>query len=136
MRWGFVGLLVALVGLGLALYVGRSVHAGQTPPPVVKEIKLGSARPGTMYALTVAVKDPARMQGSDSVLATVKDAQGVVESSGCIRRTWISTHASATSGGPGDGEPGFDWTGSEVSTSLRKILAQPILVTEWSAGRA
>ena len=130
-RWGFVGLLVALVGLGSALYVGRSVHAGQTPPPVVKEIKLGSARPGTMYALTVAVKDPARMQGSDSVLATVKDAQGVVESK------WLHTAdldfyltLRPRAAGPVTVSLASTGTAPEVSTSLRKILAQPILVTD------
>ncbi len=28
----------------------------------------------------MAVKDPAKLQGSDAVLATVKDAQGVIDS--------------------------------------------------------
>jgi hypothetical protein len=32
------------------------VHAGQAPPAAVKEIKLGTAHPGTIYAVTVAVK--------------------------------------------------------------------------------
>ena len=130
-RWGFVGLLVALVGLGSVLYVGRSVHAGQTPPPVVKEIKLGSARPGTMYALTVAVKDPARVQGSDAVLATVKDAQGVVESK------WLHTAdldfyltLRPRAAGPVTVSLASSAPAPEISTSLRKILAQPILVTD------
>ena len=130
-RWGFVGLLVALVGLGSVLYVERSVHAGQTPPPVVKEIKLGSARPGTMYALTVAVKDPARMQGSDSVLATVKDAQGVVESK------WLHTAdldfyltLRPRAAGPVTVSLASTGPAPEISTSLRKILAAPTLVTD------
>ena len=130
-RWGFVGLLVALVGVGSVLYVGRSVNAGQTPPPVVKEIKLGSARPGTMYALTVAVKDPARMQGSDSVLATVKDAQGVVESK------WLHTAdldfyltLRPRAAGPVTVSLASSGAAPEISTSLRKILAQPILVMD------
>ena len=130
-RWGFVGLLVALVGVGSVLYVGRSVHAGQTPPPVVKEIKLGSARPGTMYALTVAVKDPARVQGSDAVLATVKDAQGVVESK------WLHTAdldfyltLRPRAAGPVTVSLASTAPAPEISTSLRKILAQPVLVTD------
>ena len=130
-RWGFVGLLVALVGVGSVLYVGRSVHAGQTPPPVVKEIKLGSARPGTMYALTVAVKDPARVQGSDAVLATVKDAQGVVDSK------WLHTAdldfyltLRPRAAGPVTVSLASTGPAPEISTSLRKILAQPVLVTD------
>ncbi len=66
--------------LGSLLHGGRFVHANQAPPPTVKEIKLGTARPGTLYAFTLAVKDPAQVQGSDAVLATVKDAQGVIDS--------------------------------------------------------
>ena len=76
-RWIVVGTAVILVSL---LEVKQFVEANQAPPAAVKEIKLGTARPGTMYALTVAVKDPARVQGSDAVLATVKDAQGVIDS--------------------------------------------------------
>ena len=57
----------------------RFVHANQAPPPMVKEIKLGTARPRhSLCALALAVKDPAQVQGSDAVLATVKDAQGVI----------------------------------------------------------
>ena len=130
-RWGFVGLLVALVSVGSFLYVGRLVHADQTPPPIVKEIKLGSARPGTMYALTVAVKDPARVQGSDAVLATVKDAQGVVESK------WLHTAdldfyltLRPRAAGPVTVSLASTAPAPEINTSLRKILAQPILVTD------
>ena len=76
-RWVVVGAAVILVSL---LEVKQFVEANQAPPAAVKEIKLGTAKPGTMYALTVAVKDPARLQGSDAVLATVKDSQGVIDS--------------------------------------------------------
>ena len=51
--------------LGSLLHGGRFVHANQAPPPKVKEIKLGTARPGTLYAFTLAVKDPAQVQGSE-----------------------------------------------------------------------
>ncbi len=49
-------------------------------PPTSRTIKLGEAHPGTLYAMTVAVKDPAKLQGSDAILATVKDSQGVIDS--------------------------------------------------------
>ena len=129
-RWGFVAVLVTLVIVGSFLYVGPSVHAGQTPPPVLKEIKLGSARPGTMYALTVAVKDPARVQGSDAVLATVKDAQGVIESK------WLHTAdldfyltVRPRAAGPVSVSLASTGPAPEISTSLRKILAAPVLAT-------
>src|SRR5665213_983287 len=79
LRWGFIPLSVAVVIIGSLLHIGRFVHADQTAPPTIREIKLGAARPGALYALTLSVKDPAQLQGSDAVLATVKDAQGEIE---------------------------------------------------------
>ncbi len=71
------------------------------------------------------------MQGSDSVLATVKDAQGVVESK------WLHTAdldfyltLRPRAAGPVTVSLASTGTAPEVSTSLRKILAQPILVTD------
>src|SRR6202161_519526 len=78
--WGIIPLSAGALIIGSLLHGGRFVHANQAPPPTVKEIKLGTARPGTLYAFTLAVKDPAQVQGSDAVLATVKDVQGVIDS--------------------------------------------------------
>ncbi len=78
--WGLIPLSAFALIIGSLLHGGRSVHADQAPPPTVKDIKLGTARPGTLYAFTLAVKDPAQVQGSDAVLATVKDAQGDIDS--------------------------------------------------------
>ena len=58
--WGLIPLSAFALIIGSLLHGARSVHADQTPPPTVKEIKLGAARPGTLYALTLAVKDPAQ----------------------------------------------------------------------------
>ena len=119
----------ALFTIAALLYLGRAVHANPTPPPTVKDIKLGDARPGTMYALTVAVKDPAQVQGTDAVLATVKDSQGVLDSK------WLHTAdldlyltVRARAAGPvtvslSSPTP----TIPTVSTSLKKILAKPDL---------
>jgi len=63
-----------------ALPVGSSVHANQTAKPLAQILKLGAARAGTLYGLTLAVKDPAQLQGSDGVRVTVNDAQGELES--------------------------------------------------------
>ena len=57
-----------------------SVHANQTVRPPTKIIRIGAARADTLYALTLAVKDPAALQGNDAVQVTVSDAQGEVES--------------------------------------------------------
>ena len=80
LRWGLIPLSVSVLIIGSLLHVGRFVHADQTTPPTVREIPLGVARPDALYALTIAVKDPAQLQGNDAVLATVKDAQGEVAS--------------------------------------------------------
>jgi HEAT repeat protein len=80
LRWGFIPLSVFALIIASLLHIGRFVHADQTAPPAVREIKLGEARPGALYALTLSVQDPVQLQGSDAVLATVKDAQGEIKS--------------------------------------------------------
>src|SRR6202012_973043 len=80
LRWGFLPLSVFALTIASLLHVGRFVHADQIARPAVRVIKLGEARPGTLYALTLSVQNPVQMQGSDAVLATLKDAQGEIES--------------------------------------------------------
>ncbi len=97
----------------------------------MKDIKLGDARPGTLYALTLAVKDPAKLQGRDAVLATVKDAQGVIDSK------WLHTAdldfyltLRPRAAGPVTvslSSPSA--TVPEISTGLKKILEAPVLKT-------
>jgi hypothetical protein len=48
--------------------------------PTERSIHLGTARPGSLYALSLGVKDPAHLQANETVRVTVKDAQGEVES--------------------------------------------------------
>jgi HEAT repeat protein len=76
----FVLLTVIACILGAALHVGRTVQADQSNSHSGKTIQLGVARRGSLYSVTVAVKNPAQLQGNDSVRATVNDAQGAVES--------------------------------------------------------
>src|ERR1700758_5029230 len=75
-----ISLTIAAWILGATLRVGRSVHAGQAGPNPARTVQLGEARPGSLYAITVAVKDPAQVQGNDAVPVTINDAQGEVES--------------------------------------------------------
>ncbi len=124
-----VRLIWVILPLSLAAFLvlqnHRTVHADQGPS---REVKLGNARPGTLYALTVAVKDPAKLQGADAVLATVKDAQGEVESK------WL--HAAdldfyltlnPRAAGPVTVTLTAKTSLPEVTASLRKILAVPAL---------
>ena len=71
---------IAACIIGATIYIGRSVHADQTAAPSIRKIQLGAGRPGSLYALTLGVKNPAQLQGSDAFQVTVNDAQGEVES--------------------------------------------------------
>jgi hypothetical protein len=62
------------------LRTGRPVHAGQAGLPTERSIHLGTGRPGSLYALSLGVKDPAQLQAHETVRVTVKDAQGEIES--------------------------------------------------------
>ena len=129
--WGIIPLSACALIIGSLLHGGRFVHANQAPPPTVKEIKLGTARPGTLYAFTLAVKDPAQVQGSDAVLATVKDAQGVIDSK------WLHTAdldfyltLRPRTAGPVTVSLSSTAPAPEINASLRKILEAPALPTE------
>src|SRR5215469_2882300 len=66
--------------IGAIVHVGRPVHARQSAPAATRNIKLPDAHPGSLYALTLGVKDITKLQGTDSVKVTVNDAQGEVAS--------------------------------------------------------
>jgi PBS lyase HEAT-like repeat-containing protein len=78
--WVIAPLTTAVGILSATIHVGSPVHASQTPPPHVRTIQLGAARPSASYALSLGVKDPALIQGNDAVRVTVNDAQGEIES--------------------------------------------------------
>ena len=79
-RWAIVPVAILLCVMGVLVSAGRKVQAGQTAPPAVQQIQLATARQGAAYAVTLAVKDPAQLQGKDTIKVTINDAQGVVES--------------------------------------------------------
>ena len=62
------------------LHHGKTVHAGQQTAPAAKTITLPAATPGHLYALSLGVKDLAKLAGNDAVRVTVNDAQGEVAS--------------------------------------------------------
>jgi len=78
--WAIVPLAVFACIIGAIVHVGRAVHAGQEAAPAANKITLAAARPGSLYALTLGVKDLAQMKGNDAVKVTVNDAQGEVAS--------------------------------------------------------
>ncbi|HUD66314.1 MAG TPA: hypothetical protein VMQ17_17135 [Candidatus Sulfotelmatobacter sp.] len=78
--WAVVPLAILACTVGAIVHVGRSVHASQTAPASARNIKLASAHAGSLYALTLGVKDLTQLQGTDSVKVTVNDAQGEVAS--------------------------------------------------------
>ena len=79
-RWAILPIALVACMVGEIVHVSRSVQAGQAAAPAEKTIRLATARPGTSYALTVAIKDPAQLQANDAVKVTVKDAQGEIDS--------------------------------------------------------
>jgi HEAT repeat protein len=78
--WAIVPLAIAAWIIGAIVHAGRFVQADQTAQPALQSIKLGAARPGSLYALTLGVKNPAQLQGNDAIRVTVNDAQGEVAS--------------------------------------------------------
>jgi HEAT repeat protein len=66
--------------VGAGLNASRAVHAGQDTQSSGRTIDLGAARADAAYAVTVSVRDPAQLQGTDAVHVTLSDAQGDVES--------------------------------------------------------
>src|SRR5580698_2884060 len=78
--YAIVPLTIAVWMIGATIHVGRFVHADQSALPGTRSIKLGAARAGSLYSVTIGVKDPAQLQGNDSVHVTVNDAKGEIES--------------------------------------------------------
>src|SRR5271156_2268846 len=78
--WAIILLSIAAWLVGATIHAGQFVHANRTATPSARSIKLGAARLGSLYAITLGVKDPVQLQGNDAVQVTVSDAQGVVGS--------------------------------------------------------
>src|ERR1700722_7081426 len=127
-RWGLITLSAGTLTTGLLLHINRAVQADQTPPPTVKDIKLGEAHPGTLYALTVAVKDPAKLQGSDAILATVKDSQGVIDTK-WLHTADLDLYLTVRPRSAGPMSVSLSSTGNvpEITTALHKVLTTPDL---------
>jgi hypothetical protein len=78
--YAILPLSIAVWMIGATMHVSRFVYADQTASPGTRSIKLGTARAGSLYSVTLGVKDPTQLQGNDSVHVTVNDAKGEIES--------------------------------------------------------
>lgn len=81
-RWIAIRATIFIFAMGCitaVLQSDRPIHAGQTAP-LERTIQLGAAREDALYAITVAVKDPARIRGTESILVKLIDAKGEVAS--------------------------------------------------------
>ncbi len=76
-RWPFfLAALVSGIVCGAAFL---SAARQPTPSPAsAQRIVLGEAVAGSLCAITIAVKDPAQLQGQESVRVSISDARGVV----------------------------------------------------------
>ena len=72
--------LAICVALVTFLHTGRLVRAAQNSPEPSRTSVLGQVRSGSLYALTLGVKDIAALQGNDAVRVTVSDSKGEIES--------------------------------------------------------
>ena len=127
--WAIVLLAIAAWMIGVTIHAGQFVHANQTATPSARIIKLGIARPGSLYAITLWVKDPVQLQGNDSVRVTVSDAEGVVGSKWLhaadldfyltLRPRVAGPVTASLSSASGARDPAHD---PEISATLTKIL--------------
>src|SRR5438477_12638051 len=66
----------------VALWIDGTTQAGRGSPtgstPITREIILGQARSGRLYEVTVSIKDPSQLQGSNAVHVLISDARGEV----------------------------------------------------------
>ena len=87
-RWVVVGAAVIVVSL---LEVKQFVQANQAPPATVKEIKLGTAKPGTMYALRSRSRIRRAYKAATQYWPQSKTPRASSIQSGCIPPTSICT---------------------------------------------
>src|ERR1700678_2339211 len=78
--WLITPFFLAACLISATIHRDRLVHAGQEATPSARSIRLGVARPDSLYAITLGVKDPVEIQRNDSIRVTVSDAEGVVGS--------------------------------------------------------
>ncbi len=124
-RFAIVPLFVTLLVTGATIHVRRSVHADQTSAPGTRVIPLGTARADALYSVMLDVKNPAQLQGNDSVHVTVNDARGEIESK-WLHPADLDFYLTIRPRGPGPITASFISSSgaaiSEIGARLRNIL--------------
>ena len=128
--WAIVPLAITACIVGAIVIAGRVVQAGQSAPASARNVQLAKVLPGSLYALTLGVKDLAQLQGNDAIRVTVNDAKGEVASKWLHAADLdfyltlrpraegpVTVSFAAASGAPAP----------EISTRLSKILQAPEL---------
>lgn len=72
--------VAVLAGVGCSIWFLRSARPGRAAdtPAVSRRIALGKVQAGALYAVTVSVSDPAKIQGKQSFHVTVADPDGPI----------------------------------------------------------
>ena len=70
--------ICSIAGVGFLLNARQTDVSQTTRSPHEQRIALGNAESGKLYAVTAAVKDPARLGADDSILVSIYDAHGLV----------------------------------------------------------
>ncbi len=134
-RWTVLSLAIAASIFCATLNTGRPVQANSTKRPQERSIQLGDGRPGSLYALSLGVKDPAQLQGSDAVRVTVKDAKGDIESK-WLHAADLDLYLTLRPRSAGPVTVSISSSSSapipEISSHLSKIL-QPSAPSSWDA---
>jgi len=127
--WAIVPAAITAGLVAATIHLNSPVHAGQAASPSPRKVQLGNASPGALYAITLGIKDPAQLQGSDAVRVTINDVQGEIESKWLhpadldfyltLRPRAAGPVSFSLSSDPSVHAP-------EISATLSKILAAPV----------
>ena len=68
--------LLTVSAVGLLLLLGMAQRAKSDSADT--KLVLGEGAPGSLYAITIAVKDPAQLQAESAYLVSIADSQGTI----------------------------------------------------------
>ena len=133
--YAIVPLFIAVFAIGATIHLSPFVLAGQAASPGTQSIKLGTAHAGSLYAVTLGVKDPAQLQGNDSVHVTVNDAKGEIKSK-WLHSADLDFYLSVRPrvAGPVTVNLSSETQVPEISATLKKILEPAAGAAQTSGG--
>ena len=72
------GLFTVLLSAGIVWLGALKASSRRAANLEARQLRLGMAEPGSLYAITVAVKNPVQLQGREQIHTEIADANGVV----------------------------------------------------------